>query len=83
MFNSNTKAMTPCIIDLNTGEIVYEGIDIEDCFMQLRHHFLQNIHNPGKYQVQDVDEGVPIPYETYLEIKRLRRAAREMLQHGG
>jgi len=68
--------MTPIIQNINTKEIVYEGIDFIDCFDTLRNHFMRNISNPGKYQVIDADTGEKADY---AEIKRIQQSARDML----
>ena len=70
------------IVDQN-NEVVYEGIDFDDCFVQLRHHFMQSIKDntaSGKYRVVDYDTMEPADYN---EILRVRKAAREMLAYGG
>lgn len=72
--------MTPVIVDTRTNEVVYEGIDAIDCFDQLRHHFMANINNPGKYRVVDYDTMQPISYE---DVRAVIMAARNMLAYGG
>lgn len=74
-----TNDMIPVIVNEN-NVVVYEGIDFEDCFMQLRHHFMQNIHNPGRYRVIDAETGESANYN---EVRRIRQASRDMLAYGG
>ena len=72
--------MLPAIINLDTNEIVYEGVDYIDCFDTLRNHFMRNISFPGKYQVINADTGEKIDY---AEVRKIQQSARSMLSYGG
>ena len=71
---------TPVIVNKETNDVVYEGIDYVDCFTQLRNHFMLNMKTPGKYEVRDFDTNEKI---NYADVMQVHNAARESLSFGG